>query len=237
MHDSLRLAWWGTSWLRGSTSPDELLDAVRGDDAQHLVGGIDGAPDGLLVGLGRLRTSGAVSFGLALPIEGDPVGLGGPPPFNHAALAVGEAVVVAGAGVGLVPSRTGAAVVWDVHQASRRQLPDVGEAERSLRAALPSVADALARLEVARWRPEVADELMNLRHLHVPAAPAGVPGRVVELAGRAFQALAIVDLALVDDGGAVSATEIAARRDALLPLGRAARRAVVAAGSPEVWPG
>ncbi|MFT4261841.1 MAG: hypothetical protein QM572_00525, partial [Nocardioides sp.] len=105
---SLRLAWWGTAWLRGQVSPDELLDAVRGDDAQHLVGGVDGAADGLLVGLGHLRTTGARSFGTALPVEGDLVGLGGPAPFNRAAVEAGEAVVVAGAGVGLVPVRTGA---------------------------------------------------------------------------------------------------------------------------------
>jgi hypothetical protein len=45
-----------------------------------------------------------------------------------------------------------------------------------------------------------------------------------------------VDLALEDDGGAVSAYEVAARREALLPLERAARHGLVAAGSPEVWP-
>jgi hypothetical protein len=47
---------------------------------------------------------------------------------------------------------------------------------------------------------------------------------------------AIVDIALEDDGGAVSAYEISARREALLPLDRAARHALVAAGSPEAWP-
>ena len=46
----------------------------------------------------------------------------------------------------------------------------------------------------------------------------------------------IVALALEDEGGAVSAYEITRRRDALVPLDRAGRRALVAAGSPEVWP-
>jgi len=45
-----------------------------------------------------------------------------------------------------------------------------------------------------------------------------------------------VELALDDDGAAVSAYEIATRRDALRPLEQAARRALVAACSPEVWP-
>jgi hypothetical protein len=57
----------------------------------------------------------------------------------------------------------------------------------------------------------------------------------VELAGRALQALTIVDLALEDDGGAISATEANLRRAAIQPLGAAARRGLVAACSPEVW--
>ena len=58
----------------------------------------------------------------------------------------------------------------------------------------------------------------------------------MELAARALQALEIVDLALADDGGALTAHDAEARRAALVPLGRAARRALVAAASPEVWP-
>ncbi|HEY0890924.1 MAG TPA: hypothetical protein VGE38_15070 [Nocardioides sp.] len=241
---ALRTAWWATAWLRGAVVTDLLLDAVIGEDATHVVAGLDGlglggtpdAADTLVTGLGRLRAEGAASFGLALPAEGDPVGLGGPRPFNDAALEAGQAVVVAGAGVGLVPSRVGAAVTWRAYPAERRQLPDVGEADRELRSALPRTADALADLDVARWRPEVADELLNLRHRTPIQAPAGVPARCVELAARALQARAIVDLALADDGGAVAVHEIAARRAVLLPLARAARRGLVAAGSPEVWP-
>jgi hypothetical protein len=70
----------------------------------------------------------------------------------------------------------------------------------------------------------------------VPAAPPGVPSRCIDLAGRALAARAIVDLALEDDGGSVSLSEAQARQAALLPLERAARRALVAACSPEVWP-
>ena len=94
----------------------------------------------------------------------------------------------------------------------------------------------LADLDVARWRPEAADALMNLHHPPRLKPPPGTPERCVDLAGRALQAQAIVDLALEDDGGAVSATEVAARWAALQPLGAAARRGLVAACSPEVWP-
>jgi len=45
-----------------------------------------------------------------------------------------------------------------------------------------------------------------------------------------------VELALEDDGAALTVHEADARRAALVPLGRAGRRALVAAASPEVWP-
>jgi hypothetical protein len=233
-----RLAWWATAWLHGHVVTDLLIDAVLDGDATHAVAGLPGA-DGtetLVVALGRLRSAGATGFGAALPTDGDPVGLGGPRGFNDAALEAGEAVVVAGAGLGLVPVRVGAAITWVAHPAQRRQLPDVGEADRGLRSALLETAESLAALDVARWRPEVADRLLNLRHRAPLPAPAGVPPRCVDLAARGLQALEIVDLALEDDGGAVTAYEMEGRRAALVPLGRAGRRALVAACSPEVWP-
>lgn len=248
---SVRLAWWGTSWLRGHIVLDLLIDAVIGDDATHVVTGshLPDGPDGpdgtdgphaptmgLVIGLGRLRAAGATAFGAAFPTEGDLVGLGGPAAFNSAALEVGEAVVAVGTGYGLVPRRVGAAVTWETQRADRRQLPDVGEADRALRAALLETAGSLAALDVARWRPEVADRLMNLRHREALDAPAGIPPRCVELAARALQATEIVELALEDDGGAITAAEIWARHEALQPLARTGRRALVAACSPEVWP-
>lgn len=241
---SVRLAWWGTAWLRGHVVADLLIDAVVGEDATHLVAHPGADPEPLMTGLGRLRAQGADALGAALPTDGDPVGLGGPAAFNAAALEVGEAAVALDAAgfavAGLVPDRVGAAVTWSVMAAERRQLPDVGEADRALRSALPEAADALAALDVARWQPEVADQLMaelsRVRHRAPLTAPPGVPPRCVELAGRALQALEIVALGLADDGGALTAAEAEARRAALLPLGRAARRALVAASSPEVWP-
>lgn len=237
---SVRLAWWGTAWLRGHVVADELIDAVVDDDATHLLGDLDSPPDALVSGLGALRARGADAMGAALPAEGQLAGLGGPGAFNAAALEAGEAVVVLDAAAfvltGLVPDRVGAAVTWRPMPAERRQVPDVGEADRELRTVLLESAETLARLEVARWRPEVADRLMNLRHRPRLNTPPGVPPRCADLAARGLQALQIADLALEDDGGALTAHDAEARRSAVAPLGRAGRRALVTAASPEVWP-
>jgi hypothetical protein len=212
-------AWWLSAWLRGAVSPDDLM-----------------ASTGLGVGaLAALRASGSATVGLALPVEGDPLGLGGPADFNAAALAAGEALVGDG-GLGLVPGTRPDEAPWTTYDAHRRQIPDVGEADRGLRAAILDCARALAVLDVARWRPEVADEILALGRPGSAAAPPGTPPRCVELAVKAARCRAIVALALADDGAAVSAGEAASRRAALTPLERASRRALVAACSPEVWP-
>jgi len=230
------VAWWGTAWLRGDAAPDDVIDAIHQGELPHTVSGIgdDAAP--LLSALATLRDGGATAFGAAFPAEGDPVGLGGPAPFNTAALEAAEAVVAVDGQAGLVPVRVGPTYQWVALAAGRRQLPDVGEADRGLRAALLESAGLLAELDVARWRPEVADELLDLRSVNALPAPPGVPARCVALAARALQARRIVALALQDDGGAVTAAEAGARRAAIVPLDRAGRRALTAACSPEVWP-
>jgi hypothetical protein len=228
---SATLAWWATGWLRGRVVPDLVLDAVAADGRLHV--GRDG--QSLLRLLGELRAAGATGCGLALPIEGDPLGLGGPAELTGAAIGAGEAAVAVDAGLALVPDVGVEVVTWRLYAAERRQLPDVGEADRALRGATLEAAEALARLDVARWRPEAADLLSSSRR-EPPPAPDGVPARCADLAGRALVAEAIVEVAVADDGAAVSAAEIALRRAALDPLERAARRALVAACSPEAWP-
>lgn len=232
---SATLAWWGTAWLRGHVVTDELLDALG---PHHAVRGLpDGpGPRPLLDLLVAGRRAGADGVGLALPVEGDPVGLGGPRAFNDAALASGEGVVLVGTGYGAVPVDAGDLLEWWWQPAERRQLPDVGESDRALRVAFTDAATALAALDVARWRPEAADLLMNLRHPPEADAPEGTPRRCVELAARGLLARGVVAVALEDDGGAVSSYEMNARREALRPLDRCGLRAVVAACSPEVWP-
>jgi hypothetical protein len=235
----MRFALWFGAWLEGGTSLDEARDAIVADDAAHDVAGLPGTEDSLplIVALGRLRSAGATRAGIALPVPGDLLGLAGPAGFNVEVVEAGEGVLLEGAELGLVPHRAGAGVVWVSRPASsRRQVPDSSEAEQALRRALLDAGRSLAELDVARWRPEVADELMDLRRHADYAFPAGMPSGAVRLAALATRCRTIVELALEDDGGAVTAAEADARRSALTPLDAAARRALVATCSPGLWP-
>lgn len=214
-----RLAWWGTAWLRGHCSPDDLIDHVPGAGA-------------LLGALAGWRADGCTGLALALPVEGDLLGLGGPPAFNAAAYDAGEAVLAVGVDAGLVPA--GEAPTWTRYVAHRAPVPDLGEADRGLRAGLLEATRRLVELDVARWRPEVADELMDLhRRAHLDHPP-GVPPAAVELAARALRLAGIV--ALAGEGAAVSASESDLRTGTLRDLDRVARRALVSSCSPDGWP-
>jgi hypothetical protein len=228
---------WFTAWAAGQVSLDDARDAIVGGEAAHDVVNLPGEADDplpLIMALGRVRALGATGAGLALPTPGDPLGLAGPPAFNADALEVGEAVVLTGTDAGLVPHVAGAGVVWTFQEASsRRQVPGVAEADTGLRQVLLRTAETLADLDVARWRPEVADELMAMRRTVDLPFPPHWDGRAVRLASLAVRCRTVVDLALDDDGGAVTVAEAEARRAALAPLDHAARRALVAACSPE----
>jgi hypothetical protein len=229
---SARFALWFSAWTSGRSSLDDARDAIVGDDTAHDVVGLPGSsqPQPLIVALGLLRGAGADAAGLALPAPGDPLGLAGPSGFNAEVVEAGEGVVLDGADLGLVPHPAGSGVVWSCHPASsHRQLPDPSEADTALRRALSDTARVLADLDVARWRPEVADELTAMRRAVDFAFPGTMAPRAVRLASLSTRCRTIVDLALVDDGGSITAAEADARRRALAPLDHAARRALVAA--------
>jgi hypothetical protein len=229
---SARFALWFSAWVTGRSSLDDTRDAIVGDDAAHDVAGVPGSPASqpLILALGALRGHRATGAGLALPAPGDPLGLAGPSTFNADVIEAGEGVVLEGADLGLVPHRAGAGVVWTCHHAvSHRQLPDPFEADTSLRRALVRTADRLADLDVARWRPDVADELTTLRTSTDLVFPEAMTPRAVRLAAMAMRCRTIVDIALGDDGGSITAAEADARRQALIPLDHAARRGLVAA--------
>lgn len=234
--DAARLALWFSAWAAGTVSLDAARDGIVADDVAHHVVGLPDRdePVPLILALGLLRTEGGTSAGLALPVPGDLLGLAGPADFNGEVVDVGEGVLVHGAGLGLVPHRTGGAVQWCCHQAvTEPQLPDPSEADGALRQALVGTADRLAALDVARWRPEVADELRDLRRPLALPVPAVVSGRTQALLALATRCRRVVALAREDDGNAITAREVSARREALQPLDAAARRAVVAACDPD----
>jgi hypothetical protein len=230
-----RFACWFAAYADGRTSLDEALDAITGEDAaHHLVGLDDGDATPLALGLGRLRARGVEYVALALPAPGDPCGLAGPAGFNADAVEAGEAVLLLGAGLGLVPAQVGSGVFWRVRPAAEPPPPDLGEADRGLRAVLREAAELLADLDVAAWQPEVADALLNLRRADGPSLPPGMEPRAVALATTAARCRAIVDLARQTDGGALTAAQADARTASMRPLDRAARRALAAACSAPV---
>ena len=120
---------------------------------------------GLTLALGRLRSLGAAGLRVALPVPGHPLGLSGPPEFNARALEAGEAVLVYGAALGLVPEvyEAGPAgdpstwrCVWDclpVREAPPADVPSLGEAERELAEAMREATELLTRLDVAGSGP------------------------------------------------------------------------------------
>ena len=217
-----------------------MVARVTGDDEPHRVTGLPGATGETPLGwaLPVLRERSPEGVRAVLPVAGDPRGLPGPGPFTTAALEAGEAVV--GRGLGLVPRITehGSAadrtcsVLWTAYEVAE-PAPDpltVPEAEHDLTAATRDAASALAALDVASWRPEVADELARMRRGVTPELPPGHDGRAVRLLASADRLAAVLDLARADaPGGAVTGAEARARDDALRPLAAAVRRARQAA--------
>ena len=248
---SALLAAWGSAWLAGDAALAELLERVCAHDDAHDVCGLDplGAVLPLDRAVARLRADGTTRLRVVLPAPGDLVGLPGPGRFTAAAVEASEGVLFLrpdGLGTGLVPTLTAhgspfdgtvTTVSWTAYDVALPG-PDPGpflhDAEHDLRRGVVEVAGLLRDLDVARWRPEVADALADLRRqartgIDEEELPGGYPPRARELLVRARQVGAVVQLALEDTGGAVDSREAAARERALRDLGGIVRRARVAA--------
>lgn len=226
------------------------LPSSPGPDAEP-----EPSPVGLTLALGRLRSLGTAGLRVALPAPGHPLGLSGPPEFNSRALEVGEAVVATGAGLGLTPAVHAAGpegdrrveVLWrclPVREGPPADVPSLSEAERELAEALRDATQVLTDLDVAGSGP-VADAALEAYRARMEAgrrllAP-GYPPRAVRVLELAQRVRALVAIAYGEEsggggagdgrehGGAVSASQIAARAEALRPVERTARRAQVAA--------
>ncbi|HVE74369.1 MAG TPA: hypothetical protein VNA30_04665 [Mycobacteriales bacterium] len=246
---SALLSAWASAWLAGDCS---LLDAVAHaaayDDAHGVLGM---GPDELHLEqvLGRLRASGVVRFRVVLPVPGDIVGLPAPGPFSVAAVDAAEGVLALrsdGTGTGLVPAveahgsaldgtvTTTTWTAYDVVCAGPDPGPFLHDAEHDLRTGVAACAELLAELDVARWRPEVATALQDLRRraavgIDEDELPGGYPARARRLLGQARQLAGVLSLANQDHGSALDTRQMAGRERALRDLEQLVRRAQVAA--------
>jgi hypothetical protein len=232
-----RFAVWATAWLTGRTSFDEALDALVGETA-HRVTGLPGTTDAVPLGavLSSLRGLGERRLRLVLPVPGDVRGLPGVPGLAARALEAGQAAV--GDRLVLVPESLGPELVeWTAFPLDG-VAPLAPPVEGNLRAvsgaldlAVGDAARTLARLDVARWNPEVPTLLAGLaRPGDTPALPADHEPLAVSILGRAERLARVLDLALTDaPGAAVNHSQAAARDAALRPLADAVREAVTAA--------
>lgn len=259
---SVLLALWGTAVLDGRAGAARAVEVVTGPDEPHLVTGEDQPLTASPLGPGLRdlldhlpgRTAGLRAV---LPVPGDALGLPPVPEAVRAAVDAQEAVVAVPAGPGgpgwtWVPEveafgsehDQGHQVRWQCWRHPEGSRPpatafaDLGEAERELRVALTRSADALAGLDVARWREDAAEGIAGVRAAAADGRelPPGLAPRAVRVLGTASRVRGIVALATVDDGGAVSGWEADRRSTLLRELDATARRALVAASSPEVGP-
>jgi hypothetical protein len=233
---TVRLVAWTNAVLRGSISLDDAADAVAGE-LEHRVSGLPGEDTAvsLAYAMGRLRALGVSRLRAVLPVPGDPAGLPGPASFNERAVEAGSAAVAGGpALLGLVPQVGRAVVEWQAHpvgDAGEGAVDDLPQTERLLTEALRDATEELARLDVARARPEVLEALQGLREGDAVPLPPGHPQRAVGLTQQALRLLRVVELAAGDDGAAASAGQMRARSTALRHLQHAARRALAVAAS------
>lgn len=242
-----RLVAWGNAVLAGLVSPDTAADRVQAEDRVHRVRREDDRAT-LPLFLATLRPQGVRGLLLVLPVPGDVLGLSGPASFNTAALDAGEAVLLLGEDpLGLVPAYSrdpdgppGTTTTWCAQSIERRvgtELPSLSEAERQLTETLREVTEAMADLDLARWRPQWAEALAGIRAGDgcVGLAP-GYPGRAHRVLASAQRISAIAALVESDPDAGVG-TGILGTRDALLrQLSRAARHATLAAFNSVVEP-
>ena len=246
---SALLAAWGSAWLSGDAGLPELVERVSAYDDLHTVVGLAADDLPLDRAVARLRAAGVTRLRVVLPAPGDAVGLPGPGPFTSAALLASEGVLALredGTGTGLVPAlvshgseydgtvTTVTWAAWDVVAPLADPGPYLHDAEHDLRRGLLECVGALRDLDVARWRPDVADALADLRTqarrgLDADELPDGYPQRARDLLVQARSLAGVLQLAGSDTGGAVDTREAAGREAALRELSRLVRRARLAA--------
>jgi len=254
---SALLTAWGNAWLAGDSSLPTLVQRVGATDDDHTVTGlwVDDLP--LAQAMARLRADAVVRLRVVLPAPGDVLGLPGPGAFTSAALMACEGVLALradGTGTGLVPTLTAhgstydgtvTTALWTAYDVAAPG-PDPGpflhDAEHDLRRGLVECVELLRDLDVARWRPEVAGALQELRTqgrrgLADDELPGGYPVRARQLLAQARQLAGVLSLATVDAGGSIDTHETVVREGALRRLEQLVRRARVSAYNSYGRPG
>ncbi|HEY2041141.1 MAG TPA: hypothetical protein VGH11_00600 [Jatrophihabitans sp.] len=232
-----QLAAWGSAWLAGSVSFDDVLEAVI-LDARHRpgVGFSAGTPSPVGAVLADWKQAGTRTLRVVLPRPGDVRGLAGPLAFREAALAAGEAVYGERFAVTIevgpeTPSSAGREVYWHRADVEEPMLDviSLADAEHDLTEAIRNTASLFAQRGATSWLSDIAPALSDARRagerLNLPAShpPRGV--RLVAQAERLSAVLAVVD---ADQTGEVTAGAMADRSTALAPLRIAVRRALLA---------
>ena len=225
-----RCACWLNAWLADRVSPDAAIDGLTAGMTNTFAIRPGAAPLSPALLFGELRSLGVTRASAALPVPGHLVGLGGPAEFNLAATEAEQALILHGSGLGLTPSLTDSAALWQQAPADPPAfLPDVAHASRDLRQTMLDSTEQLIELDVVAWSPDVADALMNLRADRPLDAPMSfASAEAARLLHDGLRAAEIARLGLRDEGGALTAVDMLERRRALQPLLLAAHSAVVA---------
>jgi hypothetical protein len=204
-----------------------------------------------------VAASGVQGLALVLPVPGDPLGLVSTGAFAREALAaeVGVVLVTEQLRIGWVPEpdlrgSSYRGVRWRVYAeplgdgvapgalpgdaaATGADDPNriVEQADRALSRSLRAATDALAGLDLATWRPEVAagrTEAEAALHAAAQLMPPAWPLPARALAERALALWRVVQIARADPGAA-SASGSLARAETLGMLSHAVREAAMAA--------
>ncbi|MFC7450380.1 hypothetical protein [Rhodococcus daqingensis] len=243
---STTLTLWAASWLAGSSSPDDVIDAVRSWAPMHLVGAGDAEvalrwdlpwPDptdaGPVVLLRVLRAVTAADPGahpiLVLPAPGDVRGLPTGTDFAASAIHAEEGVLIGASGrpgVGIVPTVEGPDVLrWTVFPVPVIPQPvermGLGEAEFEMRRAVREAADTLASMRggfTADDRDPRARVAEALEEFSHHSYPGTTPDRALRIFDTADQVAAILTVAGETGIRAQTAAGVAAREETLRPL-------------------
>jgi hypothetical protein len=237
---------WGSAWLAGRVSLERAAAAVQDvDEEQQTEEG-----DGIERLLTRLRSAGARTLALVLPVPGDVSGLpGAGDQFAVAAVEAGEGVVASGPGArwGVVPASTKVGPVgdqlvlttWSVFAIAADAAPtlhlSIGEAEEELVTALRSATRELASLEAARWHDGLAEPVAGMRRRArrgeeaASGLPETYPARAANLLARADRLQTVLMLAGAAEGSSWTTADAQARSSALRELSVAVRHARQAA--------